>query len=49
MFDFYNLFYSMGYLTKEDVYEAAYWGVITKEEYKLIQVLTQKHNGYTIR
>jgi hypothetical protein len=36
MFDFYNLFYNMNYLSKEDVYEAARWGCITKEEYKKI-------------
>lgn len=36
MFDFYNLFYSMNYLSKEDVYEATRWGCITKEEYKTI-------------
>jgi len=36
MFDFYDLFYSMGYLTKQDVYEAAKWNCITKEEYKTI-------------
>ena len=36
MFDFYNLFYGMGYLTLEELDEAAKWGVITKEEYKLI-------------
>jgi len=36
MFEFYSLFYKMGYLKKQDIYEAAYWGVITKEEYKII-------------
>ncbi|GGJ68266.1 putative XkdX family phage protein [Anoxybacillus voinovskiensis] len=36
MFDFYKIFYQMGYLTKDDVHEAASWGVITLEEYKLI-------------
>ena len=35
-FDFYKLFYEFGYLKKEDVYEAAKWGVITKEDYKEI-------------
>ena len=35
-FDFYNLFYKMGYLTKDIVHEAAEWGVITLEEYKEI-------------
>lgn len=36
MFDFYNLFYGMEYLTLEEVHEAARWGVITKDEYKTI-------------
>ncbi len=36
MFDFYNLFYNMGYLAIEDVYEACKWNCITKEEYKAI-------------
>lgn len=35
-FDFYKTFYSMGYLSKKDVHEAAYWGVITPEDYKEI-------------
>ncbi len=35
-FDFYKLFYGFGHLTKEDVYEAAKWGVITKKDYKTI-------------
>ena len=36
MFDFYRIFYSMGYLSKEDVYEAATWGVISLQEYEQI-------------
>lgn len=36
MFDFFNVFYKMGYLTKEIVREAAEWGVITLSEYELI-------------
>ncbi|MFU0784574.1 XkdX family protein [Clostridium sp.] len=36
MFDFYSIFYKMGYLTKQDVYDAAKWGVITLENYKTI-------------
>lgn len=36
MFDFYNLFYGMGYLTLVELDEAAEWGVITEAEYKLI-------------
>lgn len=35
-FDFYNLFYKMGYLTKDIVREAAEWVVITLAEYKEI-------------
>ena len=35
-FDFYNLFYKMGYLTEDIVYEALEWGVITPEEYQEI-------------
>lgn len=35
-FDFYNLFFKMGYLKKDMVHEAAYWGVITLSEYKEI-------------
>jgi hypothetical protein len=36
VFDFYRIFYSMGYLSKEDVYEAATWGVISLQEYEQI-------------
>lgn len=36
MFDFYRVFYQMGYLTKQDVYDAATWGVISLGEYKAI-------------
>lgn len=36
LFDFYNTFYKMGYLTKDIVHEAAQWGVITLAEYKEI-------------
>ncbi|EMI10354.1 XkdX family protein [Anoxybacillus gonensis] len=36
MFDFYKIFYQMGYLTKQDVHDAAEWGVITLEEYQEI-------------
>jgi uncharacterized XkdX family phage protein len=36
MFDFYRVMYQLGYLSKEDVHEAATWGVITTEEYKQI-------------
>lgn len=36
MFDFYRTMYKLGYLNKADVYEAAEWGVISAEEYKLI-------------
>ncbi len=36
MFDFYRIFYSMGYLSKEDVYETATWGVISLQEYEQI-------------
>ncbi len=35
-FDFYKLFYGFGHLTKEDRYEAAKGGVITKKYYKAI-------------
>ena len=48
-FDFYKLFYEFGYLKKEDVYEAAKWGVITKEDYKEIigEIWKQKYiDGY---
>lgn len=36
MFDFYSLFYNMGYLVKQDIYEACYWGVINEAQYKEI-------------
>lgn len=36
MFEFYNIFFKMGYLTKDDVREATEWGVITIEEYERI-------------
>lgn len=41
-FDFYKLFYEFGHLSKADVYEAAKWGVITKEDYKEITGETWK-------
>lgn len=36
MFDFYRIMYGMGYLSKQDVGEAAHWGVISLEEYERI-------------
>lgn len=36
MFYFYKTFYELGYLKKEDIHEAAKWGVISREEYKTI-------------
>ena len=36
MFDFYNTMYEMAYLTKQDIHDAAYWGVITLIDYKTI-------------
>jgi hypothetical protein len=36
MFDFYRIFYQMGYLEKQDVHDAAQWGVITLQDYKTI-------------
>lgn len=36
MFDFYKTFYDMGYLDRKDIYEAAKWNCITKEEYKIV-------------
>lgn len=33
MFNFFNDFYKIGYLSKEEVYEACKWGVISKDEY----------------
>ena len=36
MFDFYSVFYKMGYLTKDNVHEAASWGVISLADYKTI-------------
>ena len=42
LFNFYNTFYKMGYLTKDIVHEAAEWGVITLEEYK--EITGQQHN-----
>ena len=36
MFDFYNLFYSMGYLKLEDINEACKWNCINREQYKEI-------------
>lgn len=36
MFDFYNLFYGMGYLDINDLNEACKWNVISKGEYKTI-------------
>lgn len=36
MFDFYKTFYDMGYLTEEDIHEAAKWKCITKDEHKQI-------------
>ena len=35
-FDFYNTFYKIGHLTKDNVHEAVQWGVITLEEYQEI-------------
>lgn len=36
MFDFYRIFFNMGYLAEADIYEAATWGVITLQEYEQI-------------
>lgn len=36
MFDFYNLFYGMGYLKIDDVKEACKWNCITATEFKTI-------------
>ncbi|WP_454055639.1 XkdX family protein [Clostridium sp. Marseille-Q7071] len=36
MFDFYELAYTGGHLTLEDLKEATKWGLITPEEFKLI-------------
>ncbi len=36
MISFYKTMYDLGYLDKSDVHEAAYWGVITLDEYKQI-------------
>lgn len=36
MFDFYKTMYGMGHLDKNDVHEAAQWGVITLSEYQAI-------------
>ena len=36
MFDFYRVFFSVGYLTEANIYDAATWGVITLQEYEQI-------------
>lgn len=36
MFDFYKMFFGMGYLKAEDLKEACKWGCINKTEYKEI-------------
>lgn len=36
MFDFYNLAYYLGYLSLEEIEEAAYWEIITPAEFKQI-------------
>lgn len=36
MFEFYKIFYSMGYLKKDVLKEACKWACITKEEFKTI-------------
>lgn len=36
MLDFYRTMYSLGYLDKNDVHEAAQWGVISASDYKII-------------
>lgn len=35
-YDFYKLFYEVGYLTLDEIKEACKWNVITKEEFKEI-------------
>lgn len=36
MFDFYNTFYKMEYLTKNDIKKAALCGIISPDDYKKI-------------
>jgi hypothetical protein len=36
MIDFYSIMYKMGYLSKQDIHEAANWGVINLTDYKTI-------------
>lgn len=36
MFNFYNMFYDLGYLKIEDLQEACKWNCITAVEYKTI-------------
>lgn len=34
MVDFYRIMYKFRYLTKQYIYDAAYWGVITPTDYE---------------
>lgn len=36
MFDFYRIMHNLGYLDKNDVHEAAQWGVISAGDYLII-------------